>query len=568
MQRLTSLKEVWACDFEYSQPDGEVPSPICMVAKELHSGRVIRKWRDELQTCPFDCSEDSLFVAYNAAAELSCFDVLGWSFPRKVLDLYVELRNRFSGLEKPHGVSLLGCLTTYNLPCLSYDEKDTMRKLAMRGGDYTAEERIALLDYCETDVVALEALLPRMLDHIDLQRAIYRGRYMGAVARMQNFGIPIDVEYRDLLLERWEGIKGKVIEKVDREYGVYEGTVFKADRFAQWVEKEDIPWPVTAQGKLCLRQEVFDEIAKEIPRVANLATLRDAISQLRVMSLMVGKDGRNRTSLWPFKSMTGRNQPSTAEYLFCMSAWLRGLMKPPPGYSVAYVDWSQQEFGIAAAFSKDKNMMDAYASGDPYLAFAIQSKMAPPGATKATHKTERNLCKQCVLGVQYCMGPERLAKRIEQPVVFAKHLLRMHRETFPDFWKWSDAVEAHAMIYNNLKTVFGWNVHLGSKPNPRSLRNFPMQANGAEMMRLACCLLTEQGYRVCGVVHDAVLVEAPTETIHQVVKECQEIMIQASKVILSGFELRSDADIVSYPNRYDDERGRDMWKTIWELAHE
>ena len=41
--------------------------------------------------------------------------------------------------------------------------------------------------------------------------------------------------------------------------------------------------------------------------------------------------------------------------------------------AVAYVDWSQQEFGIAASLSGDAAMMEAYRSGDPYLTFGKQA---------------------------------------------------------------------------------------------------------------------------------------------------------------------------------------------------
>jgi DNA polymerase I len=70
------------------------------------------------------------------------------------------------------------------------------------------------------------------------------------------------------------------------------------------------------------------------------------------------------------------------------------LIQPPPGHAIAYIDWAQQEFGIAAALSRDPLMMDAYRSGDPYLAFAKQAGAAPPDATKATHKTIRDQFKR------------------------------------------------------------------------------------------------------------------------------------------------------------------------------
>ena len=81
------------------------------------------------------------------------------------------------------------------------------------------------------------------------------------------------------------------------------------------------------------------------------------------------------------------------------------------------------------------------------------------------------------------MGAKGLALRIGQPVIVARDLLRAHRETYQKFWQWSDAAVDHAMLHGSLHAVFGWHVHVGENPNPRSLRNFPMQANGAEMMR-------------------------------------------------------------------------------------
>ena len=61
-----------------------------------------------------------------------------------------------------------------------------------------------------------------------------------------------------------------------------------------------------------------------------------------------------------FASRTFRNQPSNARFIFGPAAWLRGLIQPQSGRAVAYVDWSQQEFGIAAALSGDVAMIDAY----------------------------------------------------------------------------------------------------------------------------------------------------------------------------------------------------------------
>mgnify|MGYP002396980360 CR=1 FL=1 len=92
-----------------------------------------------------------------------------------------------------------------------------------------------------------------------------------------------------------------------------------------------------------------------------------------------------------------------------------------------------------------------------------------------------------------------------------------------------------------------------------------MQANGAEMLRLACCLVTEAGIRVCAPVHDAILIEAPLETLDEAIETTQALMAEASRIVLDGFELRSDAKAYRYPDRYSDARGLQMWETVQQV---
>ena len=166
------------------------------------------------------------------------------------------------------------------------------------------------------------------------------------------------------------------------------------------------------------------------------------------------------------------------------------------------------------------------------------------------------------------MQEESLARRIQQPPVFARELLKMHRRTYSRFWEWSDGVLDHALTRRKLWTVFGWMLHVEDRPNGRSLRNFPMQANGAEMLRLACCMGTEAGIKIVAPVHDAVLIEAPLDQLEAQTDRMQALMRQASAELLGGFELRSDAKLVLAPERFCDERGTVMWDIVQELLHE
>ena len=344
---------------------------------------------------------------------------------------------------------------------------------------------------------------------------------------------------------------------------------FSSRRFAEWLAKSDIPWPRLPTGALALDDDTFRQMARMYPRVAPLRELRYSLGEMRLFSdLAVGSDGRNRCLLSAFRSVTGRNQPSNAKFIFGPSCWLRGLIKPGVGRAIAYVDWAQQEFGVAGALSGDSAMQDAYSSGDPYLTFAIQAGAVPKDATKQTHAAEREQFKVCALAVQYGMGAESLAQSLGQPTAAARELLRLHRATYPKFWRWSQAAVDHAMLRGWLHTVFGWKVTIGPRANPRSLANFPMQANGAEMLRLGCCLATEAGIAVCAPIHDALLVGGSKDGIEAVVAATQDAMRQASRDVLDGFELRSDAEIVRWPDRYSDKRGQRMWDTVTKIVEQ
>jgi hypothetical protein len=565
--------EIWAIDFEFIANSGDRPIPVCMVARELGSGRLLRLWQDELPARPpFRIDDDVLFVAYMASAELGCFLELGWPIPPRILDLYVEYRAETNGLPLPEGRGLLGALSHHQVPGITSEEKHAGRALVMRGGPWSDSERREILAYCQTDVDPLGALLERMLPRITatppgLGQALLRGRYMCAIARMERAGVPIDVDSLTVIRAGWAGIKLELIRAVDKDYGVFEGATFKAGLFAAWLHRESIAWPKTETGKLRLDEDTFKDMSRLHPKLGPLRELRSSLSELRIEKLAVGQDGRNRTMLGPFGASSGRNTPSASRFIFGPSVWLRGLIKPAEGRAIAYIDWSSQEVAIAAALSGDQQLVGAIASGDPYLDFAVRAGLAPAGATKQTHGRIRDMCKTAVLGVNYGMRAASLAVRTGTSVLEAERLLRALAAAYPTYTEWAERVIDTGMLTGRLATVFGWPVHVTGNTRPTSLRNFPMQSNGAEMLRLACCLATERGIDVCAPVHDALLIEASSAEIEEACAITRAAMAEASRTVLAGLEVGTDVAVVPSPDRYSDPRGEVMWNRVTELLH-
>jgi DNA polymerase-1 len=167
-----------------------------------------------------------------------------------------------------------------------------------------------------------------------------------------------------------------------------------------------------------------------------------------------------------------------------------------------------------------------------------------------------------VLAVQYGMEAGGLADRLGIHHLDAKALLQQHKTTFATYWRWSDAWYAAACSRGCVETVFGWQMRIGSDSSERSIRNWPIQSHGAEILRVACILADRVGVELLFPMHDAVMVEAPIANIDHAIALTRECMRRASRIVLDGFELRTEAKVFRYPDRYreEDERAAEVWQ--------
>jgi DNA polymerase I len=562
------FREIWAVDFEYYVTDGEQPRPLCLVAKELKSGRIIRLWRDEFGLFPpYRLDPEALFVAYAANAELACHIVLGWGQPARILDLHAEFRRIANDGSIKHRekdfFKLPSVLALYGLDTIGLSAKRDMIARILAGPPYSAQDRLDILDYCQSDVDALEHLLPRMLPQIgNLEHAFYRGRYLWPVAQMEVRGVPLDAVIFRQITHYWEEIKLDLINRIDADYGVFDGGSFNFQRFEQYCALEGINWPRHASGQLETKKETFREMARLYPKIEPLRELRSSLSELRLNKLAVGADGRNRAALMPFASKSSRNQPGSTSYVFGPAKWIRFLIRPQPGRVLVHRDYNQQEVFIAAVLSGDRGLLAACESGDVYLTMAKQFGFAPPDATKESHPAVRDLFKTVVLAIQYGMQARSLALRTGLSRFEASELLLRLQATYRRFWEFAEQVANEAGLFLKIQTPFGWQMRTPPGINPRTVRNFPMQASGAEILRAACIIGDRRGIELVAPVHDALMCEGPADCAEDVSQTLDKAMRDASGVVLRGYELKTEAQIITHQSRFFDKRGLKMWTEI------
>jgi hypothetical protein len=585
---------VAVCDFEYECADGGLPYPLCMVAyvlnERLQHVRTIRSWRGEFDTIPpFDTGPDALFVAYSAWAEMTCFKVLGWRFPEHIFDQHTAYLAASNVLppynpdeaRKKQRKGLKDACRAYGIHGWEGIDKGDIAESIGNGtwrGRYSPRE---VVDYCEEDVKKEVELLraqlhPRLDTHgrvllpaADVERVLWWSDYSAkAIALIQARGMPIDLELWNLTQENKAAVVGALLQQFDPSHGD-DDPIYTPDgersyaRFEQWLARTGVAaWPRLESSRLDTDSDAFAMMA-HVPGVDGIHALRDSLNFIVKAQLPIGRDGRNRPSLFPFGTATGRN--AHRKSLYNVHSGMRSFMVFPPRTIGAYLDWRTQEVGVAAFRSGDARLIDDYAGGDVYDALALLCGLTddPDPIHWKKHNFEaRQRMKRLQLGINYGMGVPSLARGLNRHPLIASWIIQRHRETYPRFWQWREEVVQAAMLERRIESTFGWPLYLSTSPNRRTLYNFPMQADGAEMLRLATCRLCDAGIAPSMLIHDGILLEV---TSREQVEHAREIMRAAGRDVCNGLVIDADIDqLLENGTRYRDKRPEagKMWATI------
>jgi DNA polymerase I len=445
MTTLSDLpfEQIWVVDTEFypglglanGGRDGDASTPLCLVALEMRSGRSVRLWQNELgRFPPYRLDAGALIVGYTISAEFGSHIALGWGQPARALDPYIEFRHHTndgrikSGDREKGFYSLDGALRYFRADGIDTTHKTDMRDRILQGPPFSAQERSDILDYCESDALALARLLPHILPTIrSLPNALARADFMWAVAQQERRGVPLDAPLVTRLRAQWDAMRTDLVVAMDQPFGIYEITDgephWRSHRFADYLRRNRMSWPIYADGSLDETEQTFRDMEGRYPHIGPLRELRCSLSKLRLNALAVGNDGRNRTLLGPYGSKTGRNQPRNSRYIFGPAKWLRFMITPPSGRVLIHRDYQQQEPRIAAVVSGDTELLSACESGDVYLGIAKQLGFISASMSSTELKAVRTLFKTVVLGIQYGLGPRSLATRTG---VSLKHARSLH----------------------------------------------------------------------------------------------------------------------------------------------
>ena len=549
---------------------GTIPKKvICFVYTDVFTGEITYKWENDVSHSERHFNYDEvLLVCYNGTAEVGCYLKQLHGKPNNIWDCFVENSRLYKSMRSGKGaLKLLRTADHYNVvdKMTEVEKEDNLDLILRRGkyetlipGSYTDDERKKILDYCTADTEVLRQVFIKQVEDIeeknglknteDYERELWqvqnRGYAVACVSQVERNGIPIDNKLVDKFNRYWPLVKTNLIREVNKELGVFTDDLkFNNVKFEELIKKNRlVNWPRLKSGSLSTAKSVIKKYLK-VADIKKLDEIRTLQNMTKLTSYTPSEDGKVRTSFFMFGTVTGRASPSSSKYPFNASKWARNFIKPSLGNILYYIDYKSQEPAIGGYLSGDKNMIEAYQTGDIYVHTAKMFGMIPPDGTDKTHPKERKMFKVVHLACGYGQGPFAVAEKLNISIAKAKTLIIKYKEYYKVYFRWLEGVIEEGLHSKRLHTRRGWQrwirdlfvVREGKSKNIRnSLMNWPIQSHGAEILREALMDLTDNHFEVVGLIHDALLIQIPIPESKARLKEAKKIMVNASIKIVGG----------------------------------
>ncbi len=416
-----------------------------------------------------------------------------------------------------------------------------------------------LCDYaCEDADITfqLKQILEKELVENDVEKLFYEMEMplMQVLATMELNGVRIDV---DALKESSEILTAEML-KLEREIQEMAGVEFNVSSPMQVGEvlfdrmKLDEKAKKTKTGQYSTAEDVLIKLRSKHPIVDKileyrglkklLSTYIDALPQL-----VNPKTGKIHTSFNQTVAATGRlsstnpnlqNIPVRDE----QGREIRKAFIPEENEVFLSVDYSQIELRIMAHLSGDKNMLEAFNSGQD-IHSATAAKIFKLPIEEVTSDMRRK-AKTANFGIIYGISTFGLAERLNIPRGEAKELIDGYFETYPNVKTYMDEAIQKAKELGYVETIYGRKRFLPDINSQnaivrgfaeRNAINAPIQGSAADIIKLAMVQIQQElnaknlRAKMTMQVHDELNFSVPKdelETVKALVVEKMENVIK------------------------------------------
>ena len=220
---------------------------------------------------------------------------------------------------------------------------------------------------------------------------------------------------------------------------------------------------------------------------------------------------------------------------------LRSMMTADDDKVFVAADFSQAELRVLAQCCKDKNLIEAFNSGQDLHRFTASLVFGKDA--KDVTKQERQIAKSVSFLIVYGGGPNKLAEQIGKSVGYCKNIFRAYQDAFPKVFDWINFVHKFVKQHGYAVSIFGRRRHLPNVKSPnrkyqyRALRqgmNFVIQSSASDLMLHSILRLSKYlkatgiDAQILATVHDSVEVQCSQKDLSKTV-ELMKYVLQSTE---------------------------------------
>ena len=193
---------------------------------------------------------------------------------------------------------------------------------------------------------------------------------------------------------------------------------------------------------------------------------------------------------------------------------IKKLFEAEPGYQLWEIDFRNIELRIAAVYSQDPNLLEAFRNeGDVHQLTADRLGIS------------RQDAKMVNFLVTFLGGAELLASKLNKPVNVCKPFVDGFKKSYPRIF--ATAAAAENSTGNNGGKIRLWSGryrHFKWSSEYRSAWNAIIQGGAFEIVKRSMLLLEDAGFDIRNQVHDSVWLMVPVLSAKEKIAEAEEIM--------------------------------------------
>lgn len=242
----------------------------------------------------------------------------------------------------------------------------------------------------------------------------------------------------------------------------------------------------------------------------------------------------------PAGTLTGRDTTKGMTLNSISKKHWKEILSPPLGGSYVLLDFSSQELVIAAVKARDKNILTLYQQGDLYTALSNQV---------TNGELPRDSFKSLIIKILYGQAPMNAAEDLGINEVDAFRWIKKLKTITKLLDNFLDEQACNAYSIGEIRSL-DWRMSVDSETSFLTLRNWPIQSCGADILHRGCLALHASGIPLLLTNHDSFLILVDNKNAKETILLAERLLRDASAEVLGGYQLKIKNELIvgKYPS--------------------